>query len=52
MSYPMVTHDDTAAVYEAWSADGEWLGAFDTYREAREALRSQCDSGTVEKLSD
>jgi hypothetical protein len=37
-----ITYDNTAAVFEAWliSADGEreWVGAFDTRQEARDAL--------------
>jgi len=36
----MITYDDTAAVYEAWTnADcSEYLGCFDTYTEARAAI--------------
>lgn len=37
----MVTFDSSAQVYEAWTDDtcSEWLGAFDTYSEARDAVR-------------
>jgi len=31
--------DPTASVYELFSADGEWQGAYDTYAEADEARR-------------
>jgi hypothetical protein len=36
----MVTYDETAAVYEAWADTGcrEYLGCFDTYAVAREAV--------------
>lgn len=36
----MVTFDDTAQVYEAWTDAecSEYLGAFDTYAEARAAV--------------
>jgi hypothetical protein len=32
-----IQYDPTAAVYELFDADGEWLGAYDTYAEASAA---------------
>jgi hypothetical protein len=39
---PRIAYDHTAAVYEAYSASGEYLGAFDTVAAARARLR--CES--------
>lgn len=30
-----INFDDTAGVYEVFADDGEWLGCFDTIREAK-----------------
>lgn len=37
----MIAYDETAAVYEVFTGDHEWIGAFDTFEEAKRAEMSQ-----------
>lgn len=35
-----IQYDSSAAVYELFTNEGEWLGAYDTYQEALDAKRA------------